>query len=292
MREHRYRVRISDILGVSLFLMSVLYFLSERIRGGLGESVFALFLKALLLLPVYFGPIFFVYFGMRRFSFPMPSLSKDTLDYSESAMLAISTLGAVVLMQTLYASLFPSTVRVVGVEGTDSVFGFLLLFFGAVVLPALLEEIFFRGVVLRSLSRHRALLAILISSLISALMRFSVEQFPLAFFCSFLIGSVYYATGSLATAAGIHMLASGVWFLSETVAFYSPEGHELFLRIAVGACVLLFAFGVPFLKKTVQALLADEHDGGVLPSAQFWGIPITLFLIFAALLQILMTEGL
>ena len=185
------------------------------------------------------------------------------------------------ILQVLYASVFPSTVPVSGVSKDLSLFAFLLLSLTAVILPSVLDELFFRGVVLRSLTSYRALLAILISSLVNALMSLSLEAFPIRFLCAFLIGSLYYTTGSISVSIGVRVLSETAWFLSETVSVFAASRYDTFVRVLVASCVLLLAFGLPFLKETVRAILADENDASVLPSSHFWGVPIVVFLILA-----------
>ncbi len=286
MRKKEYKLLVSDILGLSLILAMLLAFAVSFIMRVLGMTVGALLLKIALQVMLYCLPIVFVLWLYRRNGDRIPHLT-SSLDYNESAMLTVSAFGAVVLIQTLYSSVFPSVVQKAGIAETASVEEFLILFFLTVVVPALTEELFFRGIVLRALTAYRALLAILISSVAYALMHFSLEVFPLSFFCGFLIGSVYFATGSLGVAVGLHFSVNAVWFLAETVNVYLPDSYSLFLRILVAACVLLFAFGLPFLKKTVSAILADEHDDTVLPSSQFWGVPIVVFLITAISVQLI-----
>ncbi len=281
----KYSLNISAVHGIALIFSMILYFVSAWLGGFLDMKPGSLLIKILLELPVFLLPMAYILFLCKKKSLPVPRLSRS-LNYNESAMLTVSSFGAIVLMQVLYGSVFPSTFVTLGVAETDSVFGFLLLFFGAVVLPAILEESFFRGVILRTLTVYRALLAILISSVVSALMTFSIEGFPLAFFCGFLLGSVYIATGSLGAVIGVHLSANALWFLAETIEVCMPEQYDLFLRISVISSVLLLAFGLPFLKKTVQAILADEHDEAVLPSSQFWSIPISVFLVAAILMQV------
>ncbi len=283
--KKRYIPRISDVLGLALILAMLLLFLASWLSAFLDMSVSAIFLKIGMDLSVFLLPILLIVVTYKRFSWRIPRLS-SSLDYNESAMLTVSSFGAIVLIQVLYASVFPSVIQRVGVAETDSIFEFMMLFFASVVVPAVLEELFFRGVVLRTLTVYRGLLAILISSVVYALMAFSLTAFPLAFFCGFLIGSVYYATGSLTVAVGIHFSANAVWFLAETVSVYVPEQYSVFMKGLVISCVLLFAFGLPFLKKTVRAILSDEREDSLLPSSQFWSVPITIFLISAICVQI------
>ena len=286
MRKKEYIPRISDVLGMALIMASLIYFFTAWISSGFEMSAMGILFGLLLKLPVFLLPILFVILTYRRFQMPLPIISRS-LGHNESAMLTVSTFGAIVLMQMLYSAVFPSVMKPVGVAETESAFGILLLFLSTAVIPAVLKEIFFRGVILRTLTAHRVLLAILISSVSDALMRFSLEAFPIVFFCGFLIGSLYCATGSLSSAVGVHLSVSAVWFLGEVVSVYFSERYELFMRVFIASSVLLLAFGLPFLKKTVRAILADEHDDLVLPVSKFWGAPIVIFLVLAIAVQLI-----
>ena len=286
MRKKEYRPRISDVLGIALIVASLIYFFVAGVSSDLGMTAMEIFFKLLLKLPVFLLPILFVNFTYRRFGMTLPTIPRS-LGQNESTMLTVSTFGAIVLMQMLYGSVFPSMMKPVGVAETDSVLGVVLLYLSAVVIPAVLREIFFRGAVLRALTAHRVLLAILISSVSDALMRFSLEAFPIVFFCGFLIGSLYFTTGSLSSVVGVHLAGSTVWFLGEIIGVYFPTRYAIFMRIFIASSVLLLAFGLPFLKKTVRAILADEHDDLVLPVSAFWGAPIIVFLILAIAVQLI-----
>ena len=280
MAKRKYEPKISDILGVALCLLMLLRFVFSAVVGNADITVLSLFIRFLLRLPEYFIPVFVVFFAYKRIGWS-PTLLPRTTDRNCMAMLTVSTFGAVVILQVLYASVFPSTVPVSGVSKDLSLFAFLLLSLTAVILPSVLDELFFRGVVLRSLTSYRALLAILISSLVNALMSLSLEAFPIRFLCAFLIGSLYYTTGSISVSIGVRVLSETAWFLSETVSVFAASRYDTFVRVLVASCVLLLAFGLPFLKETVRAILADENDASVLPSSHFWGVPIVVFLILA-----------
>lgn len=289
MQVKKYDPRVSDILGVALIALALMEILFALLTARTVPSIFSLLIAVLLQLPMYFVPVFFVVFAYKRLRWSMPELARE-MDYNRRAMLTVSTFGGIVIMQTLYAAVFPSTVPSVGVKDAESLLAFLLLSFSSVVLPAMLEELFFRGIVLRALTVYRALMAILVSSLVNALLCFSLEAFPIRFFCAFLIGSLYYATGSLSVAISVHVMTNAVWFLSETVEVYASAQHGLFMRVLVVSCTLLLAFGLPFLKRTVRAILADVDDEQVMPSSHFWSVPIIVFLVLAVGIQLLLAS--
>ncbi len=286
MRKKECTPRVSDIFGIALIFSMLLYFAALCLSSSLDMSTLSILLKLLISLPVFSVPTALVFFCYKRLRMPFPALPRS-LGYHESAMLTVSTVGSIVLVQALYSAVFPSSVFSVGIAETDSVLSFVLLFFSSVIMPAVLEEAFFRGALLRGLTAYRLLLAILISSVSFALMRFSLVEFPIVFFCGFMIGSLYCATGSLLSAIGVHLTVNAVWFLAETVEVYAPDRHSLFMRVLVASCVLLIAFGLPFLKKTVRAILADEHDDLALAALPFWGAPIIVFLVLAIAIQLI-----
>ncbi len=75
-----------------------------------------------------------------------------------------------------------------------------------VLLPALLEEIMFRGLVLREYEKYGALPAVLFSSVCFAMFHFSFAEFPYYFVAGIIISVVACITGSIAEAFVLHLL--------------------------------------------------------------------------------------
>ncbi|MBR7142635.1 MAG: CPBP family intramembrane metalloprotease [Clostridia bacterium] len=69
-----------------------------------------------------------------------------------------------------------------------SLVGAVLYFLSSAVLPAVLEELFFRGIVLRSLAPYGKALALTVSSLAFGLIHCTVQQIPYAVAAGFCIG--------------------------------------------------------------------------------------------------------
>ncbi len=71
-------------------------------------------------------------------------------------------------------------------------------------LPAICEEIFFRGFVLRAFERKSPIIAIIMSALIFAIMHGNLQQLVYAFLCGIILGTVVVLTDSLFAGCMIH----------------------------------------------------------------------------------------
>ena len=148
-----------------------------------------------------------------------------------------------------------------------------------------MEEVLFRGIILRSLRIFRASLAILMSAVVFALMHFSASVFPIAFLSGLILSMAYVSTGSLQSVIGIHFLCNAFWFLKETVGVYIPDAEGILTRSAFTIGVLLSSAGLPFLKENMIAFFDDDEYA--VPSSAVLTIPMILFLILSAGIQLL-----
>ena len=84
--------------------------------------------------------------------------------------------------------------------------GFIFYFVSSAILPALLEELVFRGAIMQSLWRFGDSFALLISSLLFGLVHGNLVQAPMAFVTGLAIGYFVLRTGSLRTGILIHFV--------------------------------------------------------------------------------------
>jgi len=146
---------------------------------------------------------------------------------------------------------------------------FLGVFFVMAVLPALGEELFFRGIVMRFIAkkngfappqqpaatpaapgRHerRMFLHIGITAVMFALMHSSVYGFPSILLAGFLLGLVYYLTGSLWCSILAHLVNNGLQIILVYISAASPtlkkaaETDQLPWAVVIaGLALLIFA---------------------------------------------------
>ena len=276
---------ISNVLGyASLFSMALWFivsFAAKKIAVLHAEylSVFRIIWLAVFVLPALWGT-----WRLRRMSNGLPPLpAKAGLNKKLAVML--STFGVIVIMRILYASVFPSAVETFGVHAGMTATELFLLFWISTLASSIAEEVFFRGFFLRSMRIFRPSLAVLMSALVFALMRFSVEGFPLYFVAGLLIGMAYVATNSLSAVIGISFLCKAFLFLEETVRVYVPEGYMLLMQGGLVICVLLSASGLPYLRENMRAFFENDDENAI-PSSYFWTMPTVLFIALAAGIQI------
>jgi membrane protease YdiL (CAAX protease family) len=101
---------------------------------------------------------------------------------------------------------------------------FLKVFFVIAVLPALGEEMLFRGLLMKFAKKHSKsmVLPLVITSLLFAGVHFNVYGFVSLFFAGLLLGLVYYLTGSLWCSILFHLIING----SQIALLYFGNGNK------------------------------------------------------------------
>ena len=221
---------------------------------------------------------------LKKEKWMMPSVTEKA-PLNKTLLLTLSSAGLIVIAEMLYAALFPSSVRTVGVTVQNTFIENVFLFLLSALIPAVMEEILFRGIILRSMRVFRTSLAILMSAVVFALMHFSAEYFPIAFVSGLILSMAYVSTNSLSSVIGIHFLCNAFWFLSEAVDVYLPDVSGTLMRTAFTVAVLLSSAGLPFLKENMIAFFDDDEYS--VPSSAIWTIPMILFLVLATGIQLL-----
>ncbi|MBR2465106.1 MAG: CPBP family intramembrane metalloprotease [Clostridia bacterium] len=112
----------------------------------------------------------------------------------------------------------------------------LLLLIGGAVLPALLEEFFFRGIIAVEYERRGAFRAVLMSALLFALLHFDISNLLSYLYAGVLLCLVLYATNSLWATAILHVLYNVISLIAQPYlnALYEYTGTvQLFLFIFI-----------------------------------------------------------
>lgn len=148
-----------------------------------------------------------------------------------------------------------------------TVWGFLSTFVTIAILPAISEELFFRGVLFRlSAKRYKNLVApILISALFFTILHGNVYGMPAIFIDGIILAVIYYLTGSLWCSILAHFVNNGVqvalaYFGKNNVTIQAiNDTNQLPWYMAV-AGMLLFAGSMYLLWKNRTPLAADWTD--------------------------------
>ena len=281
-KEAKY---VSEAIGCVLLLTMLLFlWLKPHIQLSAGMSAQTLLFRMCGKFCVFAVPAAWGVWMIRRsrISFPR-EMRAASLHKTQTGVL--SSFGVIVLLQMLYTAVFPEVQTVANVEGAKTPAQIFLIFLAVSFVPAVAEEILFRGFMIRSLRLFRRSLTVLMSAIAFGLMHFSVTGFPLYFACGLILGMVYISTGSLTASISVHFLCNAFWFLSETVETYLPEYSVFITKGAFAVCVLLCVTGIPFLKDNIRVFLED-HEASFMPSARFWTLPTILFVLIAVTIQI------
>ena len=145
----------------------------------------------------------------------------------------------------------------------------IIYLFSSAVVPALCEELLFRGVICRSLMNYGSRTAILVSAVLFALMHTNLGQLLYAFAAGLLLGWLYVRSGSLKLAVLLHFINNATVCakvfararLSSDAAdavCYAVEGI-IFVACVLSAIYLLIRHNKR--KKSEQHTECDEDDG-------------------------------
>ena len=101
---------------------------------------------------------------------------------------------------------------------------YLIIAYAAV--PAICEELIYRGILCREFERHNVLLGIITSAIFFSLLHFDVKQIPVYLFAGIFLALSMYATGSVIVPMIIHFFYNllGLFGQSFLSAFYNITG--------------------------------------------------------------------
>ena len=145
--------------------------------------------------------------------------------------------------------------------------------FTAAILPAIVEEFLFRGVILSEYAHLGGVCAVTVSALFFAMLHFSIVEFPIYFFGGLVMGAAAYLTRSLLAAILLHSVYNLFTRFGENFVWkliFEEQSHNfflyllavvflLFLVLSIGESERIFysyavsARGeVPFVKRSVK----------------------------------------
>ena len=141
--------------------------------------------------------------------------------------------------------------------------------FSAVVIPAVMEELFFRGALFYEYRNAGTSMSVWLSSLMAGMMGLSFESFPIMLVSSLVFAMARFLTGNLAVSMLIHILY-GIYTISFEKYMWlmssSDESRVLF-SLLVGICLgislgCFFGLAEKLLRKRASA----EEDAPICPS--------------------------
>lgn len=163
--------------------------------------------------------------------------------------------GSALISMGMYA-LFPesfaagSTQSYTSFAWNTGVFDGLYLVMAFAILPAVTEELLFRGIVLSSYETMGVCTAVLVSSAAFAMSHFSFVRFPVYFFSGLVLAGVLYATRSLFASVVIHAINNAFVLFLEKYLLHIADKRSISL--------VLFVIIVGFFTLTAAVLWCVE----------------------------------
>ena len=162
--------------------------------------------------------------------------------------------------------------------------------FTIAILPALLEEMIYRGYILRTLRSYGDGFAVLISALLFSLMHGNLRQIPFAFIVGLFLGFLYVQTNNIWIPIVVHFINNGISVVMEYLSFSLSDGGVVSLYaittyglIALGliaTLVLLLAYRDKLHLPAHQSSMGFWRRMGVLFSSPLFLTSVAMYLIF------------
>lgn len=250
------KIKLKERAALHVFFLSILILIlfSGIIRLATLDSLPEVFIAATLLQVFVFGiPLYFYtrYKGGREY---LSSLSFRAIRARHIPLL-IS-----LLMVTVFGALFINSVMyVLGLRGADFIStasytlrglstntSFIYVFIAFAIIPAILEETVFRGVIYRYFLKSSSISAAIISALFFAISRFDLAGFPAQLLMGLVLSFSVRLTGSILAPMLIH-------FFSNLLSVYLLPS---FWNVMIQPMGMLFAIFIIFALLTVFIILA------------------------------------
>ncbi len=144
-------------------------------------------------------------------------------------------------------------------ENPQGIFGFMLTFISVAIIPPLVEEFAFRGLVLGSLRKFSDSFAIIVSAILFGLIHGNFQQIPFAFLVGLVLGYVTVKTNSIWLAVGIHAINNAVsvivdYAFTDSLPIIQNVCYTIYLIISI----LLGLLGIFILAKRKNAFALKQ----------------------------------
>lgn len=191
---------------------------------------------------------------------------------------------------------FPPPVYPIYLDGNP--LSAIFYFISIALVPPLVEEFLFRGIILQKLKGYGSWFAIITSSLLFALFHGNFAQAVFAFICGIALAFVTLKTGNWWPAFFIHLLNNGNSAVSDLLSFYVNEAfantvHSLVFVAAVFFAVLC-AFVLLLQDRKSFRLVSESTTSLRVRSkchALFWSVGGILFWISSILQMVFTLQG-
>ncbi len=152
-----------------------------------------------------------------------------------------------------------------------------LYFINVVLIPPLVEEMMFRGVILQSLRRWGDGLAVVFSAMLFGFYHGNFIQMVFAFLCGLALGYVAVRTNSLLPSILIHMVNNGLSVLYEMATRFYGKNASLWLNGAVSMLILVLGVVAVIILAVKHLLVSGPEKKTALSFSSRFGAALGSF---------------
>ena len=241
---------LQSVLAVAVIVLLSLCGFSVDVNDtfwGLPHTLF-LFVYAGIYIVMMGVPLWFaaLCFGVRRNPFGMHQRVRPAV-FTAAVLLGMAGTTLANLLTNTWVNLwsvFGIELQNIDVFVEPSVFSLVMNLIIFAVLPALLEEMVFRGFVLQALRGMGDPAAVVISALLFGLMHANMLQLPFAFLLGLVMGWLVVKTGNIWVAVTIHFLNNGLSVAMEYAGLFLPEESVGMLTTAIFSLLAVIGIAV------------------------------------------------
>ena len=183
---------------------------------------------------------------------------------SANTMFLLCSFGLSIAIIANYASnLLLGLFDLVGIDANidmeykcDSALDVILFYVTVAIVPALVEEFAFRGIILGNLRKHSDSFAVLISGVVFGLMHGNFAQIPFATIVGLVLGYITVKTNSLLPAIIIHFLNNAISVTLTLLSTNTNLPEHIINAINIGVMLVIGVFGL-----LSYFVIATKHKG-------------------------------
>ena len=280
-RETKALRKNANIAGISLYLISVISFLmilvlkivasvtgNSQILGNLLEEPAIMQVYQIIFSILVFTLPFIVCYKIGGYkigefiSFKRADRNLELTLFFGGVVFCLFANIAAAYVDSIFTS-FGIDYSIGETDIPKGIFGFLLYTLSTAIVPAVLEEFAFRGVVLGSLRKFGDTFALITTSICFGLMHGNFEQIPFAFMAGLVLGFVTIKTGSLRVGIAIHFLNNFISVVFSYMRNGVLEDYQNLIYVILLAVFLILA--IFFINRTDRKeIFKIEYGSGVL----------------------------
>ncbi len=268
---------------------------SQNANSQLFVDVIAFLLEIIIITFTLFFP-FYLYMKRLRVArsvvMPLKRPSISVAVIGIFIMLGIMVLGSFVgdLLTRLISELgftFYNQSFLYGGSAAYQIMGFVKI----VILPAIVEEIVFRGILMQSLRRHGDGFALIVSAVFFAIFHTNPAQIPYAFISGIIIGYFVLRTGSVTTGIVIHFTSNAMaFFLSVFSGHLEGEAAVIFSYASFAVLILSGIVAFVIFVRRHQGLFRLSDGKSTIPTGNklkiFFKSPVIVLPLILFVIQI------